>query len=182
MKGEYNILNSESFDTTDDDRFSGKLYLLILIIDNLPFINVVPKQSSYSKFRYQGNVYSVGDTVMLSDGENGFYIAKITKLILQSGIAAYKKWPTIQVQWYYRKKDIYLPSMSETYRDGLSDNEVFVSDHFENIIIESILSKCSVISIEKYDQGNNDEKTFFTRATYSQKKVNSFKLILNRRG
>lgn len=126
----------------------------------------------YTKFRYQGNLYAVGDDIMLSDGNNGFYIAKITKLIPKGGISTYKNWPTIQVQWYYAIKDI-RPKISLNPED-ISDNERILSNHFENVIIESIISKCSVLSLEKYEQLGSDDLTFFTRATYNIKTVRIF--------
>lgn len=103
----------------------------------------------------------------LSDGNNDFYVGKITKIIPNGGISIYKNWPTIQVQWYYRKKDIYLSNLS--YKEDLSENEIFLSNHFENIIIESIISKCTIVSIDKYDLGGNHDETFFTRAIYNKK-------------
>lgn len=125
-----------------------------------------------SKFRFQGEVYSEGDIVMLSDGKDGYFIAKIIRFIPQGGIAAYKNWPTIRVKWYYRKSDILKwVFLEEDYGDYLSEYEVFMSDHSENVIIESIISKCSVMTIDDYEKHPNDSNIFFTRAAYNHNKV-----------
>lgn len=135
-------------------------------------VNRLSHKKNYMKFRFHGIVYSEGDTVMLSDGSNGYFVAKIMKFILKGGIPAYKDWPTLQVQWYYRKADILSwVELKEDYAEFLSEYEVFQSSHFENVIIESIISKCSITTIEKYEQLPNDENVFFTRAAFDHKTV-----------
>lgn len=129
--------------------------------------------SSCSKFRFHGVVYSEGDAVMLSNGQEDYFVAKIVKFNPRGGIPAYKYWPTIQVQWYYRKSDIMkgvLPK--EDLSDYLSEYEVFESSHLENVIIESIISKCSVTTLEKYEKMQTDSNVFFTRAAFNHKNVN----------
>lgn len=128
--------------------------------------------SKVSKFKYQSQIYSEGDNVMLSDGDSGFYVAKIVKLIPKGGISAYKYWPTIKVQWYYRKKDV-LKSTSKykNYLQNSSIYELFESDHYEIVIIESIIGKCKVSTFESFDEAQVNDKTFFTKLTYSHKTV-----------
>lgn len=171
MKEQFSNSRFESIDTTDDERISNNCIPNLMNENSEQTKKNCINQKIYSKFRYQGSIYSVGDTVMLSDGENGFYVAKIVKVIVKNGIISSKQWPSIQVQWYYRKNDIVLSNSNATYKVGLSDNEVFISDHYENVIIESIISKCTVKSADDYEKGVIDDKTFFSRSTYNYKKV-----------
>lgn len=160
MKGDYS--NSNSVDFTVDDRTTIKF------AGNLTSTKLKLKDKPYSKIRYRGVIYSIGDDVMLSDGNDGFYVAKIMKINHLGDKTTHKRWPSINVQWYYRKQDISPIGSIAVSKESISENEVFLSDHRENIIIESIISKCTVTVIEKYEQSEN---VFFTRATYNHQTV-----------
>lgn len=146
-------------------------FQLINILEKLTSC-ILNKSTAYNKIRFQGIIYSVGDTVMLCDGnDGGFYVAKIIKILPTGGISEYKNWPSMQVQWYYKPKDIILQSTCRNSRKKFSKHEVFESNYCENIIIESIISKCKVTTIEKYKKEAGDEPIYFTRASYNHKSV-----------
>lgn len=133
------------------------------------------EKTCLSKFRFQGIVYSAGDAVILSDGDSGYYIAKICKIIRSGGIAAYKNWPTIQVQWYYRKNDISISKSNAKLVECMQENEVLESNHYDIVIIESIISKCRLAeNIVESKQNTNDtidKKTFFVISFYNHNTV-----------
>lgn len=129
---------------------------------------------TYKKFKYNGETYSVGDDVQICDYSSEFLIAKIIKIHAINGITKYSYWPTIEVNWYYKKDDIV---KDKKYIQGLdlrsiSDYEVFSSNHKDIIFIETLLGKCSVLSFEEYEKLEEiNSNMFFTRAFYDPVKV-----------
>lgn len=107
---------------------------------------------------------------MISDVTSDYSIGKLTKIIPNGSNPQISYWPMIQVQWYYRKKDIYREKnnlSSKRKFDSISDFEVFKSEHKDIIFIESILSKCDILSFEEYESSINiGINTFFTRYCY----------------
>ena len=83
--------------------------------------------------------------VVLKESENSTLTAKILKILSRSSTPGCK-YPCIQVQWYYKKKDVDFKTirMSEIDRQFIGDNEVFPTNHKDVVPFESILSKIQV--------------------------------------
>lgn len=165
--------HSSSFITQNEEGMSGST------LSSNKSLKYQSKKSHHNitKFRYQSLVYSVGDTVMLSNDTNDFYVAKIRKIILKGGIPKYKNWPTMEVQWYYRKQDIINSSSKiSDYLKKASSHELFESNHIDNVIIESIIGKCQVTVLENSDQIDAYEKEnfFYTTSNYNHITVSLF--------
>lgn len=129
---------------------------------------------TYSKVRINGEIYSVGDDVHICDNGNDYLIAKIIKIKPTKGISKYPYWPTVLVQWYYRKSDIEtvagdIPGLKI---NCISDYELFSSNHKDYIFIETIVSKILVLKFNQYEKLNDiNGNVYFTRAFYDPVKV-----------
>lgn len=137
----------------------------------------------FSKFKYKGEVYSIGENVLITDGGSECSVAKIVKILPTKGINNNNYWPTIIVEWYYRKCDLLkdadsIPNFKEDY---ISEYEVFESQHRDTIYIESIVGKCKVACFEEYENSNDTSgNLYFSRAKYDPVKV-KFLFILDDR-
>lgn len=128
----------------------------------------------FSKFKYRNEVYSVGEKVLISNGGSDYSIAKIIKILPLKGINRNSYWPSIQIEWYYRKSDLNKDSekILGYNQNYISDFELFESNHKDVIFIESIIGKCQVISFEDYDNLNEiTGNIFFSRSKFDPIKV-----------
>jgi hypothetical protein len=60
---------------------------------------LVSAELNYTKVKYKGEIYSIGDILMIRDVNEGFLIGKLLKVVAQGGNKKYSHWPTVQVQW-----------------------------------------------------------------------------------
>jgi len=130
---------------------------------------IVDYGKEYTKIKFKQDIYSVGDNLLIRDFD-GFLVGKLTRIITYNGIKKYPYWPTIEVQWYYKKSDLNREKNAlkddEKY-DSISEFELFTSNHKDIIFIETIISLCTVLSLEEYERlDTHSSTTFFTRATY----------------
>ncbi len=61
---------------------------------------IVSSELNYTKVKYKGEIYSLGDILMVRDVNEGFLICKFLKIVPHGGNKKYSHWPTVQVQWY----------------------------------------------------------------------------------
>lgn len=161
------------------------IYNYLLLLENVKKLekikSVLNTKLNYTKFKINGEVFSVGDDVQICDSGNDFLIAKIIKIKPTHGISKYPYWPTIQVQWYYRKSDI---EQESKYIQGLklssiSDYELFSSNHKDYIFMETIVSKCHILKFSEYEKLDDiNSNVYFSRATYDPVRVSIFSLII----
>lgn len=128
------------------------------------------KKRTYTKFKYKGEIYKIGDSMMIQDQGGKYSIAKLLSIIPSSGIKEHSLWPSIKVQWYYSKTDINREKngLNEDINyNSLSNFEVFNSPHTDIIYIETVVCKCFVVSLEDYCKLEEpSEVTYFQRAEY----------------
>jgi len=124
---------------------------------------------SYDSIKFRDIIFNIGDVLLIQASEEHL-IGELIKIIPINGLKEYPFWPTIQVKWYYKKKDINRKKnnlLSQQNFDSISDYELFPSNHKDIIYIESIINKCKVYSYEEYDNiVDPPDFTFFTRAKY----------------
>ena len=61
---------------------------------------IVSLGKDYTMIKFKHNIYSVGDTLLVRDLNEGFLIAKLLRILSYNGNKKYPYWPTIEVQWY----------------------------------------------------------------------------------
>jgi hypothetical protein len=131
---------------------------------------VVSTTISYDKVKYKSETYQLGDCLMIRDFGEGYLIGKLIKVVQEDGFKKYPWWPTIQVQWYYKKSDINREKnglADDKMFNSISDFEVFKSNHCDIIFIETVMSKCKIYSYEEYESlREHTQSTFFCRASY----------------
>ncbi len=102
---------------------------------------------NYNKIKYKSDIYTLGDYLMVRDVNDGFLIGKLVKIIQSGGFKKYPYWPTIQVQWYYKKSDINRTKnglQDDLIFNSISDYELFKSNHTDTIFIETVMCPCKV--------------------------------------
>ena len=129
----------------------------------------VDSEATYGSIKFRNIIFNLGDVLLIQASEENL-IGELVKIIPTNGIKEYPFWPTIQVKWYYKKKDINRKKnnlLNQQNVDSISEYELFPSNHKDIIYIESILNKCKVYTYEEYDNIKDPgELTFFTRAKY----------------
>ena len=60
---------------------------------------------AYNTIKYQSNYSSIGDTLLII-GKTDNLIGELTRIIPNNGIKSNPIWPSIEVQWYYKKSDL----------------------------------------------------------------------------
>ena len=124
---------------------------------------------TYDSLKFRNIVFNIGDVLLIQAPEEDL-IGELIKILPINGKKEYPFWPTVQVKWYYKKKDINRRKnnlLNQQNFDSISDYELFPSNHKDIIYIESILNKIKVFSYEEYDSiANPNDNTFFTRAKY----------------
>ena len=129
----------------------------------------VDSNLSYDSIKFRDIIFKLGDVLLIQASEENL-IGELIKIIPSNGIKEYPFWPTVQVKWYYKKKDINRKKnnlLNQQNFDSISDYELFPSNHKDIIYIESIINKCTVYSYEEYDNiADPSDFTFFTRAKY----------------
>ena len=124
---------------------------------------------SYDSIKFRDIIFKIGDVLLIQSSDENL-IGELIKIIPSNGIKEYPFWPTVQVKWYYKKKDINRKKnnlLSQQNFDSISDYELFPSNHKDIIYIESIINKCKVYTYEEYDNiADPSDYTFFTRAKY----------------
>lgn len=152
------FLINESTDSSvcDDDKLN-KIYHLLY------------PSFSYSAVKYNSNIYNIGDKLIINGNKDNL-IGELVRIIPNNGIKTNPCWPSIEVQWYYKKSDINRKKNNLTNVDmfnSISDYEVFPTNHKDIIYIESVIGKCEVYTYEEYENlSEHTEKTFFSRARY----------------
>lgn len=136
------------------------------------YINI---NKEYKKFKYNDEIYSVGDNILICDYNSNHLIGKIMKINNFNGIRKDFYWPSIQINWYYKKEDIMELSkniIGGINMDSISNYEVFNSNHSDFIFIETIISKCEVLSFKDYENLEEiNSNVYFSRAFFDPIKV-----------
>lgn len=125
-----------------------------------------------SQLKFKGQIYNVGDCLMLRESNVKILVCKLLEIIPSGGIPNYEEWPSIRVQWYYHWSELDLVNLGIKEQDFiyLGENELFYSDHSETVYIDSILGKCEVFSIQDYDSIDTiEDNAYYSRATFITK-------------
>ncbi len=78
----------------------------------------------------------------------------------------------LKVRWYYQKKDLFKTKLTEKQLQQIADDvELFPTQHFQNVFVQTINAKCSVKSLAEFEESSpNPLDTYFTRADFDERK------------
>ncbi|CAD8048032.1 unnamed protein product [Paramecium primaurelia] len=126
-------------------------------------------RTNYQKLKYQNQIYNVGQNLCIRGDNRSVYIAKLTKIVkLHDDEDNYL--PFIKIQWYNRKTE--LMGLPKDQLECISENEVFKTNEFDYIEIESIIGLAIILSYEEYDKIEElNDNVYFMRATYIDEKL-----------
>ncbi|CAD8144646.1 unnamed protein product [Paramecium octaurelia] len=126
-------------------------------------------RTNYQKLKYQNQIYHVGQNLCISGDNRSIYVAKLIKIVKLYDDED-NCLPFIKVRWFCRKTE--LAGLSKDCLDCISENEVFKTNEFDYIEIESIVGLATILSFEEYDQIEElYDNVFFTRAQYVNEKL-----------
>lgn len=177
MSSNINLNTNESVNENTTMSNKSRLEVLKSIID----VNV-----EYNGFKFKNDIYYLNDDVVINI-DNRTAIAKIIQIYPINGISENYIWPSIKVKWYYTKSDIinlnYKKQTNniafENFSRIISEYELFTSNHTDTVNIESIITKCTVLTFENYEVLEEIERNvYFTRSHYDPINVRFF---LNRK-
>ena len=130
----------------------------------------------FKQFKFNNTIYSINDILLIKSSypssSTPFYsIGKLKKIISQNGIPSYPKWPSIEVEWYYKKNELVRDKINllldDNYYESISDDEVFRTTHRDTIFIETVAGKARVVTLDEYVETDSSEKNiFFCRGNY----------------
>lgn len=126
----------------------------------------------FDRVKFNGVIYAVGDSVEVRiRPSNLTSLARIVKIIDSNCHSKYSYWPMIEVEWLYKKQEIEGLGIKEDL-SYVGNFEVFLSNHKDDIFIESILRKVSLIKLEDYQSLEVlNEGIYYTRGRVDTIKV-----------
>ena len=122
------------------------------------------------QLKHKNKIYEIGDCLILKESQVKILIGKLLEIVPEGGISGYEEWPSIKVQWYYHWSELELDKLGICEQDTLylGENELFFSDHVDNVYIDSIIGKCYVFTINDYDNCPTiDDNTYFSRSVFN---------------
>ncbi|CAD8139869.1 unnamed protein product [Paramecium pentaurelia] len=126
-------------------------------------------RTNYKKLKYEDQIYRVGQNLCIKGDNRSEYVAKLIKIVKLYDDED-NCIPLIKVQWFYRKNELY--GLPKEQMDCISENEVFKTNEFDYIEIESIVGLAIILSYEEYDQIEElNDNIYFTRASFIDRKL-----------
>ncbi|CAD8054757.1 unnamed protein product [Paramecium primaurelia] len=125
----------------------------------------------YDTIKVQGQVLSVGDSVLINSGDqhDEDYVGTLKQIISIKEPTTTKLICLCKIQWYMRKSEIIKskPKCSE----WISEQELFLTNHQEYILAQSIIASCKILSCNEYQELDEIESTiYFNRLEWDLQK------------
>lgn len=112
----------------------------------------------FTVLRLNGQLYHIGDVVRVKEWKDEECFGTLLDIYRKKNC----KYPLVKIRWFYKPSDIF--TIKQPY---LSEGELFDSDHVQEIWLDCIYDKVTMLSLEDYRIFDEvDDDTFFTRATY----------------
>ncbi|CAD8137726.1 unnamed protein product [Paramecium pentaurelia] len=111
---------------------------------------------------------NLNSDIVIYTKEDGQCVAKTIEMI---GVMRFQQYtPIIRVQWYYSKNN--LKEIIGRYIDCIGDRELFLSDQYDFIQPDTIISLAEVLDFKDFDkQDFVDDFTFYCRSFYKNKQI-----------
>ena len=104
------------------------------------------RKKEYKRLRFKGQIYQIGNLVIIKQADGATAFGKISKIIEKGGLPEKLDWPTIDVQLYYKKDKINKEknSIDKEVYDHMGDNELFETNKVERVFVDKINGLCQV--------------------------------------
>ena len=123
---------------------------------------VVPRQKEFLRIKIGGDVYQPGDTISVNEFSDSDAYATILKI---TGFLHCPSDSLLTVRWFYKSTSLF----TEPCRP-VSPDELFDSDHQDEISVMALSGKIQVLTIERYLQLESvPDDVFYSRATYKHR-------------
>lgn len=120
---------------------------------------VVPRFKEYSHLKIGEDIFRPGDTVSINEYSDSEAYATIVKII---GFPQRPLDSTLTVRWFYKPTSLF----AEPCRP-IGPDELFDSDHEDEVSVLALSGKIQVLTLERYLQLDSvPEDVFYSRATY----------------
>lgn len=115
---------------------------------------------SFKAIQINDITIELNQDIVIYTKEDGYCVGKTSEII---GVVRFQSYtPIIKIQWYYSKKD--LRNIIGKYEDCVSEKELFLSDKFDLIQPDTIISLATVLDFVGFDQLKAvDDFTYFSR-------------------
>ena len=125
----------------------------------------------YTKFQYRDQIFKVGDVCRFFQEANvPDLLGKIMSIC--STDTKHPDFAKIKVRWFYQKRDLFRTKLSkEELTQVAEDVELFPTNHYQNVYVQTINGKVKIVSLEDFEQlAPVPNDTFFSRAEFDPKK------------
>ena len=112
------------------------------------------KSKYYKKLKYKNVIYKIGEYILIKENETSNMVGKLKKIKDLAGDIEHPDWPMVLVRWYiyiyiyryYTKKEIdrIINVPNKQYFDSIGNNELFVTNHYDYVFVDTIYGKCTV--------------------------------------
>ncbi|CAK58429.1 unnamed protein product (macronuclear) [Paramecium tetraurelia] len=160
---------SANYQIYQEEKIIDQLQEFYKLITNQGQVIFLCFRTNYQKLKYENQIYHVGQNLCIRGDNRSIYVAKLIKIVKLYDDED-NCLPFIKVRWFRRKTE--LTGLSKDCLDCISENEVFKTNEFDYIEIESIVGLATILSFEEYDQIEElYDNVFFTRAQYVNEKL-----------
>ncbi|GFR44320.1 hypothetical protein Agub_g5532 [Astrephomene gubernaculifera] len=119
-----------------------------------------PKRKDLTSVVHIGQEYKVGDCILINpDADAPAYIGRIRRMVQRSSIPNDVE---LEVTWFYRPEEV-IGGRKIFHGEA----EVFDSDHQDKVPLGSVLGRCFIHTLERYEMlQEHKENDFYSRMKY----------------
>lgn len=115
-------------------------------------------RKEFTRLKLNGTVYEAGDVVVIKEHHDDRCFGTIVHIWSQAKGQAF-----IHIRWFYKPSDVF----RTTVPSFIGADELFDSDHEQDVHVHAVYDKVRVLSFEEYfNKPEIEEDVFFSRARY----------------
>jgi len=116
-------------------------------------------RKEFTRLKLNGIDFAIGDVAVVKEWRDERCFGTILKIW---SVPEGKGQAFLRLRWYYKPADVF-PSVPAF----IGRDELFDSDHEQDIYVQAVYDKVRVVSFEEYcNRADTEEEVFFTRARY----------------
>lgn len=117
-------------------------------------------RKNFNSLLLNGASFQLGDVVIIKEATDERSYGRILRIWKEPGeeLQAF-----IHLRWFYKPVDVF-----DTVPTYVGTDELFESDHEQDVYVQTISGKIRVVTLEEYlHKESSDKDVYFTRAKYS---------------